>query len=369
MANYLFFFQLRKEIWYDKRKNGCTKSVNGLLGGVEMVLNLGIIGTNWITNQFVDAAIATQEYQLAGVYSRTIEKAKAFGDPYHATIFETSLEAFANNSDIDVVYVASPNSMHYEQAVTLMKAGKHVIVEKPIFSNPREWSAAVQVAEENKVFLFEAARHVHEENFKIVKEEVKSIENLQGATFAYMKYSSRYDAVLNGEEPNIFSLNFSGGALADLGVYPLYAAISWFGVPESSHYFCTKIATGVDGKGTIILRYKGFDVTILAGKIVNSYLPAEIYGLNKTLSMDSIESITTIDVIDRKTKLKESIAQTASENPMMDEAKDFADVINFPEDVNKQKEYKEWLTLSQQVNQVMTDLRKDAGIVFAADEL
>lgn len=342
--------------------------MNVLLSGVDRMLNLGIIGTNWITNQFVDAAIATQEYQLVGVYSRSLEKAKAFGEPYRATIFETSLEAFATNSDIDVVYVASPNSMHYEQAVTLMNAGKHVIVEKPIFSNPREWTAAAQVAEDSKVFLFEAARHVHEENFKIVKKEVKSIESLQGATFAYMKYSSRYDAVLNGEEPNIFSLNYSGGALADLGVYPLYAAISWFGMPESSHYFCTKIATGVDGKGTIILRYKGFDVTILAGKMVNSYLPAEIYGLNKTLSMDSIESITTIEVIDGKTKLKESIAQKTSENPMMDEAKDFADVINFPDDSAKQKEYKEWLTLSQEVNQVMTDLRKDAGIVFAADE-
>lgn len=333
-----------------------------------MVLNLGIIGTNWITNQFVDAAIATQEYQLVGVYSRSIEKAKSFGVPYQATVFETSLEAFATNSDIDVVYIASPNSMHYEQAITLMEAGKHVIVEKPIFSNPREWVDAAKVAEENKVFLFEAARHVHEENFKIVKEEVKSLENMQGATFTYMKYSSRYDAVLKGEEPNIFSLDFSGGALADLGVYPLYAALAWFGVPETSHYFCTKIATGVDGKGTIILRYKEFDVTILTGKIVNSFLPAEIYGLNKTLSMDSIESITTIDVIDCRTKLKESIAKKTSENPMMDEAKDFADVINFPEDVAKQEEYRGWLTLSQQVNQLMTDLRKDAGIVFAADE-
>lgn len=124
----------------------------------------------------------------------------------------------------------------------------------------------------------------------------------------------------------------------------------------------------MDGKGTIILRYKEFDVTILVGKIVNSYLPAEIYGLNKTLSMDSIESITTIEVIDRKTKLKESIAEKTAANPMMDEARAFAGVINFPEDTAKQKDYNEWLKLSEQVNQVMTDLRKDAGIIFAADK-
>ncbi|MEG0475785.1 MAG: gfo/Idh/MocA family oxidoreductase, partial [Carnobacterium sp.] len=103
----------------------------------------------------------------------------------------------------------------------------------------------------------------------------------------------------------IFSLKFSGGALSDLGVYPVYAALSWFGVPKSSHYFCTKIATGVDGKGTVILRYDTFDVTINTGKIANSYLPSEIYGLNKTLSMDSVSGITTVEIIDRKTDLKE----------------------------------------------------------------
>lgn len=336
-------------------------------GGISMVLRLGIIGTNWITNQFVDAAVETGEYEMVGVYSRTVDKAKSFGEPYGATVFETDLETYAQHPELDVIYVASPNSLHFEQALTLMKAGKHVIVEKPMFSNPKEWETAVKTAKDNNVFLFEAARHIHEENFTIVKEEIKNIENLQGANFTYMKYSSRYSQVLAGHEPNIFSLKFSGGALSDLGVYPVYAALSWFGVPKSSHYFCTKIATGVDGKGTVILRYDTFDVTINTGKIANSYLPSEIYGLNKTLSMDSVSGITTVEIIDRKTDLKENIAQTSVANPMIEEVQAFAHVLNHPTDEEALKNYQEWQELSGQVNQVLMDLRKDADIVFEAD--
>lgn len=332
-----------------------------------MVLRLGIIGTSWITNQFVDAAIETGLYQMTGVYSRTIDKAKAFGAPYHATVFETNLDTYANHSELDVIYIASPNSLHFEQAVAVMKAGKHVIVEKPMFSNPKEWEAAVKVAKENKVFLFDAARHIHEENFKIVKKEIKKMKHVQGASLTYMKFSSRYDQVLAGNEPNIFSLKYSGGALADLGVYPLYAALSWFGVPDSSKYFCTKIATGVDGKGTIILRYPDFDVTIQTGKIANSYLPSEIYGLDQTISMDGITGITTIDVINRKTSLKETVSQSMIEAPMTEEAKAFANVINHPTDEKALKDYAEWQELSRQVNLLMTSLRKDAAIVYAAD--
>ena len=333
-----------------------------------MVLRLGIIGTNWITNQFVDAAIKTELYQMTGVYSRTLEKAKAFGEPYGATVFQTDMDAYVNHPELDVIYLASPNSLHFEQAIALMKAGKHVIVEKPMFSNPKEWEMAVEVAKENKVFLFEAARHIHEKNFKVVKEEINKISSIQGANLTYMKYSSRYDQVLAGKEPNIFSLQYSGGALADLGVYPIYAALSWFGIPHSSHYFCTKIATGVDGKGTIILRYDGFDVTIQTGKIANSYLPSEIYGLDQTISLDGITDITYIDVINRETGLKERVSQTVMAEPMMEEAESFARVMNHPTDEDALKEYADWQELSRQVNLLMASLRKDAGIVFAADQ-
>lgn len=327
------------------------------------MLNLGIIGTNWITNQFVDAAIETGEYQLKGVYSRKVEQAEVFGAPYQATIFEDDLEKFANHPELDVVYIASPNSLHFQQAIALMKAKKHVIIEKPMFSNPEEWAQAVEVAKENQVLMLEAARHIHEANFGIVKEEIAKLDSIEGATFTYMKYSSRYDQVLAGKEPNIFSPHFSGGALADLGVYSVYAAVGWFGKPESVHYFAKKIATGVDGMGTIILSYPTFNVTLITGKMVQSYLPSEIYSLDKTILMDGVNAISSIEVIDWKQDQKQQIAEKPQKNPMVDEAKAFAKVINAPDIQENQAIYQEWLSLSQEVNQVLKELRDDAGIV------
>lgn len=99
------------------------------------MFNLAIIGTNWISQQFVEASIQTGEFRLKAVYSREFDKARSFGAPYHAETFYDSLDALGNDPDIDAVYIASPNSLHAPQALQMLKAGKHVICEKPMASN------------------------------------------------------------------------------------------------------------------------------------------------------------------------------------------------------------------------------------------
>ena len=101
------------------------------------MLALGVIGTNWISHQFVEAALASGKYQLKGVYSRKLATAEEFGAKYDGECFyETDLDKFFAR-DFDVVYIASPNSLHFAQAKVALLAGKHVIVEKPAFSNPQ----------------------------------------------------------------------------------------------------------------------------------------------------------------------------------------------------------------------------------------
>lgn len=209
--------------------------------GMIHVLGLGTIGTNWITEQFIEAALETSLYQLKGVYSRSQAKADQLVQKYGTTAqSSTELSDFLLNDEIDVVYIASPNSLHYMQACAAVKAGKHIIVEKPAFSTTAEFDHVLQLAAEHQVCFFEAARNLHEENFSKVTAALPLIGDVCGACFTYMKYSSRYDAVLAGEEPNIFSLNYSGGALMDLGVYLLYAAVAWFGKPTKAQYEAQK---------------------------------------------------------------------------------------------------------------------------------
>lgn len=331
------------------------------------MLKLGIIGTNWITNQFVDAAIASKDYELTAIYSRNEASALTFGAPYGVTKVKTELSEFVSLPELDVIYIASPNSLHFQQAKLAIEQGKHVIVEKPAVSTSAELAEVVALAKEKNCFYFEAARNIHEASFKKVTEILPQAQDIIGANFSFMKYSSRYDLVLAGEEPNIFSTAFSGGALMDLGVYVVYAAVAWFGKPESVHYFARKVPTGVDGIGTMILRYENFDVNLMTGKIGNSFLPSEIYSMDETIVLNAVNSIESIKVYDRHQGAFKEVEAAPEEVPMIAEARDFAAVINHPTDESWQHAYQEWLAIAQDVHLIMEELRKQADIVFPAD--
>jgi predicted dehydrogenase len=101
------------------------------------MINFGTVGTSWITEEFINTGKTFNEFNLAAVYSRDEEKAKTFADKHGVKSFFTDLKKMAE-SDIDAVYIASPNSLHCSQSIFFMKHKKHVICEKPLASNCRE---------------------------------------------------------------------------------------------------------------------------------------------------------------------------------------------------------------------------------------
>lgn len=334
------------------------------------MLKLGIIGTHIITDQMLDAAKTTGRYHLTTVYSRTLDRAKQFGKPYGATEFYDSLEDFFDEGDFDVVYIASPNSLHYEQVRLAIENDKFIIVEKPAFVNPEEFSGIESLLHAHpKARLVEAARHIHTGIFGQAKAKMNTMKHLQGGTFTVMKYSSRYDKVLAGDKPypNIFTPEFAGGALQDLGVYGVYAAVDLFGAPNSVVYFPTMVASGVDGKGVAILTYDSFEVTLNVGKTANSYLGSEIYGLKDTLYFDSIFDTTKVTYYNDKKQPEPIKAPVFYTNSMVDEMNDFADVFENPDDPDQLKRYNKWFDLARTVNSVMFDLRQSADLTFPSD--
>ncbi len=333
------------------------------------MLKFGIIGTNWITEQFINACHETGKWQLTSVYSRSLDKARDFGAKFeNVSEYFDNLDDFFTKGSFDTVYIASPNSLHFEQCKLAILAGKDVVVEKPATSNPFEMKQLIKLLREHPtVFLFEAARHLHEPNFKTVEKAVNSLNVVQGATLTYAKYSSRYDAVLAGKEPNIFSPAFSGGCLQDLGVYLVYDAVVWFGVPNSADYHATKVSTGVDGKGVAILHYDAFDITLNLAKTVNSYLPGEIYGLQDTIRLDHSTDLNEVKLDDGNGHQKVLSVEQAA-NPMVAEANDFADVLKDKSSNDAKQLEEDWLAYAVQVNSVLYQLRQSAHIKFKADE-
>lgn len=97
----------------------------------QSMIRFAVVGTNWITRQFVDAAHESGKYKLNAVYSRSLEQAQAFASDYPVEHLFTSLEEMAASDAIDAVYIASPNSFHAEQSMLFLRHKKHVICEKP----------------------------------------------------------------------------------------------------------------------------------------------------------------------------------------------------------------------------------------------
>ncbi len=243
-----------------------------------------------------------------------------------------------------------------------------MIVEKPAFTNQKQMAQIQEMlADHPDVLYFEAARNIHTPNFHAIEAQLADLDTVQGAEFTYSKYSSRYDQVLAGKEPNVFSLKYAGGALQDLGVYTVYDAVALFGMPQEVAYFPQLIRTGVDGKGTAILSYPEYSVTLNFSKVSNSHMTSEIYGLKDLISIDDAGELRSVTYVDEDNN-KQVIANTIDENPMLPEAEDFARVINDPTAKQNHEDYENWRQLSMYVNKLMFNLRQDAHLYFVGEE-
>lgn len=331
-----------------------------------MALNFGIIGTNWITHSYVECAQATQKWNLAAVYSRKEESAKGFASKYDGQkiALYTDLDKFFNDSNLQAIYVASPNILHYEHAKAALNAGKHVILEKPSCSKSEELDELFKLAKEKGVFLIEAWRHIQEANFKIFKSAISKIGQVRGASITFCQFSSRYDAVLKGEVPNIFNLEMGGGALADLGCYTVAAAVWLFGAPKDAQYYPVIISTGADGGGVLILQYEGFTVHLHSSKMYTSDAPSEIYGEKGTLIVPSITDIEKVTFWDPRSKAREDLATKKESLNLKEEAEEQARIIN-------EKDWKaagELEAHSRAVLKVTEKVRRDNGLLYPTEK-
>lgn len=341
------------------------------------MINVGTIGTSWITEQFIKGSQLTNLYKIKGIYSRSAYRAKDIATIYKADYYTDQLNNILFDPEIDLIYIASPNKLHFEQAMQAIKAGKHVLIEKPMFSNVDEWRQAHDEAKRMNVFIFEGALHIHTRNYRrmkqLIQNKIKESEQpFLGANFNFGQYSSKYvqyrDAMANSQiAPNVFNPDYSGGALMDLGVYPVYVVLDLFGLPQSVRYNAQKGENGIDLFGTILFTYDKHQVTIFISKAVHSKLPSEIYIDDETIIVHDISRISKVELINNEGQ-KADVIDYKPENYMYDELLNFAEVINDSDSIHQKVRYEDWKQLSLQVAQTMDLLRRSANISFETEE-
>ncbi|GIP53094.1 MULTISPECIES: Gfo/Idh/MocA family protein [Paenibacillus] len=327
------------------------------------MLRFGVIGTNWITERFIQAAEETEHFNLAAVYSRSEEKGKAFAAKYNSNpSVYTDLEQMVSGDVVDAVYIASPNSLHAEQAILCMNHGKHVLCEKPLASNVAETQRMIQAARDNDVLLMEAMKSTLMPNFRVITNNLYKIGRVRRYFASYCQYSSRYDAFKQGNVLNAFNPEFSNGALMDLGIYCIYPLVTLFGKPEAVQATSIMLSSGVDGEGSILMRYEDMDAVVMYSKIADSYAPAEIQGENGTLIIDKVNQPYDVKILYRDGTV-EDLRQPQMQESMFYEAREFIELV----ESGKRDSSVNSLANSLIVAEIMEEARRQIGLKFPAD--
>ncbi|WP_162245005.1 MULTISPECIES: Gfo/Idh/MocA family oxidoreductase [unclassified Rhizobium] len=221
-------------------------------------LRWAVIGTGTIAATFAEDIARTKNATLVAVLSRNAETGANFARRFGPLAVFANLDALAEAPGIDAVYIASPNTAHFGQAKRLITAGKPLLVEKPLVATASEAQTLAMLAKDSGVFAMEGLWTLYLPALErlrnlLAKQAIGRIRAVRG----HLSFAKPFNA-----ESRFFSPALGGGALLDLGVYPLAVTLNLFGPPKSVSGDWQAAPTGVDLAATMRLDYDGFTVDL-----------------------------------------------------------------------------------------------------------
>lgn len=223
-----------------------------------MAIHWGILGTGTIASLFANDLGLLPDAKLVAIGSRAQSRADAFGDRFAVPHRHASYEGVVANADVDVVYVATPHVFHAGQAAMALEAGKAVLCEKPLTLNAAEAEALIATARANDAFLMEALWT----RFLPVMQDVRRCID-DGEIGPVQMVRADIGAVRDVDSSHrLFNPDLGGGALLDLGVYPLSLAQDLLGMPDAQTARAVWGETGVDVQCAGVCSYDGGAQTV-----------------------------------------------------------------------------------------------------------
>ena len=236
-------------------------------------MKLGIIGSGMIVKDFLSFAHELPEIKLEAITARNIENLKELQFKYNIKNIYTDISLCLENKEVDTIYVAVPNNLHYSVAKKALEAGKNVICEKPFTLKYDEAVELFEIAEARGLILIEAITNQYQKNYLDIKDNIDNIGEIRLVECNFSQLSSRYEAFKNGVIAPVFDKSKGGGVLGDLNIYNIHFVVGLFGKPNNVHY-SANIVNDVDTSGILLLEYDNFKVVCIAAKDTfhNSYV-------------------------------------------------------------------------------------------------
>jgi len=223
-------------------------------------LRWGIIGTGWIADRFAADLEHTDSGAVVAVGSRSQETADRFADRFGISHRHPSYEELAANPEVDVVYVATPHPLHHANTLLALEAGKPVLVEKAFAMTADEAQELVDTARAKSLFLMEAMWTRFLPHIREVRRLLA--DGVLGELVAVFADHGQWFA--KNPEHRLFAPELGGGALLDLGVYPVSFASMVLGPPSEIAALVDPAFTGVDGQVSMLFRYDSGAQAILS---------------------------------------------------------------------------------------------------------
>lgn len=316
-------------------------------------LKWGILGPGNIARDFAQA-LNRVNGEVYAVASRNKERAEKFARENNVKKAYGSYDEIIKDKDIDVVYIATPHSNHYEYIIKSLNNNKHVLCEKAITVNEKELEEALKIAREKNLVLEEAMTLFHMPLYEKVIKKINN-ENLGKVNMVQVSFGSfkEYD-----ENNRFFNLDLAGGALLDIGTYALsFARYFLSSMPEEILSTVKKAKTGVDEQSGIILKTKEEEIATISLAFRSKMPKRGIVSCdNGFITIDNFPRANkaTINYLDGTVE----VIECGEEEKALDYEVSFME-----EKINENKESNS-IELTYDVTKIMNKVRKDWGILY-----
>lgn len=292
-------------------------------------MKLAILGAGMIIDDFLQMVTDIPEIELKALLSseRSLDKNQSLAQAYNIDTVYTDVDQLLDEADIDTVYIALPNHLHYEYSKKALLVNMHVICEKPFTLKASELDELAQIAEEKQLILIEAITNQYLANFRQLQEDIQILGEIRLIECNYSQYSSRYDAFKDGNILPAFDPKKGGGALMDINIYNIHLVVGLFGRPKAVTYYAN-IQKDIDTSGMLVLQYADKVAVCIGSKDTSAPIKSTIQGRDGSIIIDGpTNSLLSYSTVDRH-KTESHTQLTVHPHRMYEEFLEFERIIS-----------------------------------------